>query len=317
MTGTSAATTCQVTYTPGGTSPRTDTLTANYAPVTTHLTSSGTFQLSITQVALTGGHAELDEWEAAPLFRVENLRRNATQTLFAFGENDGNITVNVYVKFDIRTLGPTSTRMTLYTQVVRLTPDQEINGKLDSRFSVKFNPTPGVYVVTATIYWSPSSTTIGDPSFKANRDTETFVFVALGANFNGPSILFLPKLDGATGQTFTLQIINQSNTNLLVSVTITLRNPDATITRLTSSIIPTNPGQIRNDVTIKTPILTVTGTYCFRASLKYGIDTNNNGALDSNEILGTGKTVSNCFTVAPQGTSTSLVGCHDDGDDDD
>src|SRR5437867_2026898 len=52
LSGTGATATCQVTFTPSGTAPRTDTIAGSYSGDTTHDTSSGTFDVSITTVAL-------------------------------------------------------------------------------------------------------------------------------------------------------------------------------------------------------------------------------------------------------------------------
>src|SRR2546425_1117111 len=299
LTGTSAASTCQVTYTPGGTSPRTDTLTANYAPATTHLTSSGTFQLSITQVALTGGHAKLIGYRAAPGFSIQNIQLDATQTLFAMGKNDGNITVKVYVLFNIKT--PSGTSPVLYTQVVQLSPNQVINGRNDTRFSAQFKPMPGSYTVIATIYYSPSSATRGDPSFKPdNASTKTFTFTVLGARFNGDEALtFAHTFHATSTQTFNAQEVNRANIPLLTRIDITVTNPDGTISSFTSPSFLLNPSQNRKDISFNLRLSNQNGHYCFTATLKYGIDTNGNGVLDNNEILGHGKTVKGCFNVVP------------------
>jgi len=205
--------------------------------------------------------------------------------------------------------------MTLYTQVVQLSPSQVINGRDDTRFSVQFRPIPGTYTVTATIYYSPSSTTIGDPSFKPdNASAKTFTFTVLGAKLSGQGIHFQDELDAGDVQSFNAHVTNLSNKELLVRVDVSIRNPDETTSQITSASFLLNPGQTRNDITVKTSVLTVPGDYCLTASLKYGIVTNNDGILDDKKILGTSKTVHGCFEVK-QNTSSGQSACDDEDDD--
>src|SRR2546422_411637 len=98
----------------------------------------------------------------------------------AFAVNDGNQTVWSYVKFTVT--GDSGVNQVLYTQVVQLTPGQQINGNTDPRFAALFTPTnPGTYFVQATVYFSNSSTQppIGDPAFITtppnNNATTSFI----------------------------------------------------------------------------------------------------------------------------------------------
>lgn len=189
-----------------------------------------------------------------------------------------------------------------------------INGRGDARFAVQFNPVPGTYQVTATIFFSPSSTTIGDPSFKPDSaSAKTFSFTVLGARFSGHGINFQDDLDGTTGQAFTVQVTNLSNQDLLARVDVTIVNPDGTTSQISSDSILLHPGQTRNDISFSTAVLTSAGDYCFDATLKFGVDANNNGILSDTGTLGKSRTAHDCFSVEPQ--NHDCTSC-DDVDDD-
>jgi len=301
LNGTSATTTCQVTYTPTGTAPRTDTLTANYAPATTHLTSSGTFQLRINQQVVTAGHAKLIQWRAEAKFNPNDLRRNPTQILRAFGLNDGTVTVNVYVQFAIT--NPDGTTNTIYTQVVSLQPGQSINGRLDNRFTASFTTLPGRTNVTATIFYSSVSSTIGDVSFTPDTaSAKTFSFNMLGVRTD--EINFEDDIT-STSQSFDVSVQNVANIDLVSRIDITIRQPDRSTTSYVSDTLLSQSGQ-NGEIKFIVPLTGPDGTYCFTATVKYGIDTNHNGQLDNNEILGTSGRQHDCFSAdtddAPAGS---------------
>ncbi|OLD01771.1 MAG: hypothetical protein AUJ07_10565 [Crenarchaeota archaeon 13_1_40CM_3_53_5] len=297
------------TYTATGTFIVTLTVTDNSGN-----TGSSSAPIIVSQVSATGGHVKLIGYRAAPGFSIQNLQLDATQTLFAMGKNDGNITVKVYVLFNIKT--PSGTSLVLYTQVVQLSPNQVINGRNDTRFSAQFKPMPGSYTVIATIYYSPSSSTRGDPSFKPdNASTKTFTFTVLGARFNGDEALtFAHTFHATSTQTFNAQEVNRANIPLLTRIDITVTNPDGTISSFTSPSFLLNPSQNRKDISFNLRLSNQNGHYCFTATLKYGIDTNGNGVLDNNEILGRGKTVKGCFNVVPN-DGLAQNSCDDEDDD--
>ncbi len=145
--------------------------------------NSATAKSNVTVVppSLAGAHASLARWKASPEFHHLSISsRGPTETLRAFGINDGNVTVFVYADFHI--VGDTGVNTHLFTQVVQLAPGAMINGKTDPRFSASFNPALGSYTVTATIFFSPSvvQPPIGDPSFKPDLASEkTFSFTVV------------------------------------------------------------------------------------------------------------------------------------------
>jgi PKD repeat protein len=128
------------------------------------------------------GHASLFQWGVRPQFKKFSItRQGPIEPIQAFGFNDDNRTIWTYVQFKITGDGGVSS--TLHTQVVQLTPGQQINGNTDPRFTASFVPSiPGSYSVLATIYHSTSSTmpSIGDPSFIANLgDQGSVTFLVL------------------------------------------------------------------------------------------------------------------------------------------
>jgi len=135
---------------------------------------------STTVFSVTGAHASLVRWKADVDSKRLSLSKSSIQTLRAFGANDGNRTVWVFVRF--HTLSATGTTADFYTQEVQLSPGQTINGKTDTRFSATFTVALGAYTVTSTIYYSASivQPPLGDPSFKPDlpsQKTLTFTVV--------------------------------------------------------------------------------------------------------------------------------------------
>jgi len=265
------------------------------------LGSSGNFQLSITSQVVTEGHAKLIQWRADAKFNPDNLRRNPTQILRAFGLNDGTVTVNVYVRFDIT--NPDGTTSTIYTQVVSLTAGQSINGRLDNRFTANFNPLPGRTNVTATIFYSTASSTIGDISFTPDTaSARTFSFRVLGIRTD--DLNFNDEITG-TSQSFDTSIRNAANIDLVSRIDVTVLQPDGTTTSYTSGGLLLQSGQ-NGRIIFTVPLTGPDGTYCFTATVKFGIDANHKGQLDNNEILGTTGKQHDCFFAdtddAPAGT---------------
>jgi hypothetical protein len=99
-----------------------------------------------------GGHASLVRWRSFPEFRHEILSRNPIQTLLAAVANNGNQTIDVYVRFDVTV--DTGGEFSLLTRQVTLVPGQEIDSRSNSSFTAHFSPFPGVYTVTATVYYN-------------------------------------------------------------------------------------------------------------------------------------------------------------------
>ena len=124
-------------------------------------------------------HASLDHFKADVAINRESLSRDPTNTFRAFGANDGNVSVFVYVKFHI-ILGYGVSRDS-YTQVVELSPSQTINGKKDSRFSATIAPDQlGIWTVTATIYYSVVNGQIGSSSYSPDYSSQkTYSFTVL------------------------------------------------------------------------------------------------------------------------------------------
>jgi len=299
--------------------PRTDTISANYGGDAIHSGSSGTFQLSIvTQQVVSPGHAKLIQWRADSKFNPNDLRRSPTQVLRAFGVNDGNVTVNVYVQFIIT--NPDGTTSTIYTQVVSLTPGQSINGRLDNRFTASFNALPGRTNVTATIFYSALSSTIGDVSFTPDTaSAKTFSFRVPGIrtgdfNFNDDIT--------TTSQSFDASIRNMANIDLVSRIDVSIKQPDGTATIYTSGALLLQSGR-DGHIIFTVPLTGPDGNYCFTATVKFGIDANHNGQLDNNEILGTTGTQRDCFFAdtddAPAGTviAQPMTITHLSTDDDD
>ena len=82
----------------------------------------------------------------------------------------------------ITVTGDSGVNQVLYTQIVQLTPGQQINGNQDPRFSANFVPTtPGTYFIQATVYFSNSSTQppINDSTFTTSppNNNATFSFI--------------------------------------------------------------------------------------------------------------------------------------------
>jgi len=110
----------------------------------------------------------------------QGLLQNGADPIQAFAVNDGNQTVWSYVKFTVT--GDSGVNQVLYTQIVQLTPGQQINGNQDPRFSANFFPTsPGTYFIQATVFFSNSSTQppINDGSFTTSppNNNATFSFI--------------------------------------------------------------------------------------------------------------------------------------------
>jgi len=123
-------------------------------------------QIMVSQ-GVPGAHVSFFQWSARPQFKKFSItRQGPTEPIQAFAVNDGNKTVWSLVRFVVT--ADSGVNQVLYTQVVQLTPGQEINGNQDPRFAANFVPTtPGTYFIQATVYYSTSSTQppVGDPSF--------------------------------------------------------------------------------------------------------------------------------------------------------
>jgi len=123
-------------------------------------------QIVVSQ-GLPGAHVSFFQWSARPQFKKFSItRQGPIEPIQAFAVNDGNKTVWSQVRFVVT--ADSGVNQVLYTQVVQLTPGQEINGNQDPRFAANFVPTtPGTYFIQATVYYSTSSTQppVGDPSF--------------------------------------------------------------------------------------------------------------------------------------------------------
>jgi len=264
-------------------------------------TATTSRDIRVTQQVTNPGHAKLIQWRADAKFNPDNLRRNPTQVLRAYGLNDGTVTVNVYVQFSVT--NPDGTTNTIYTQVVSLTPGQSINGRVDNRFTASFTTLPGRTNVTATIFYSSISSTIGDLSFKPDTaSAKTFSFNALGIRTD--EINFEDDIT-STSQTFDISIQNAANIDLISRIDITIRQPDGTTTNYVSDSLLLQTGR-NGEIKFIVPLTGPDGTYCFTATVKYGIDTNHNGQLDNNEILGTSGRQHDCFSAdtddAPAGS---------------
>jgi len=139
--------------------------------VTDNSGSTGTASASITVSPgnVAEGHASLARWSAQPSDHHESLSKAPTNTFSAFGVNDGNQTVWVYVQFHL--VSDQGASLNLYTEVVQLSPGQTINGKTDSMFTTVFTPPgTGSFSVTATIFYSANSVAppIGSAAFTAD-----------------------------------------------------------------------------------------------------------------------------------------------------
>ena len=161
-----------------------DSTTGSGATTSHVYTSSGTFNITlivtdnngktgiasasviVSPATVAGAHASLAKWSAQPDLHHQSIDKDPTNTLMAYGVNDGNRTVWVYVQFHI--VSDTGSSTNLYTQRVQLAPSQAINGKTDSRFSAVFIPPgTGSFTVVATIYYSANTVAppLGDASF--------------------------------------------------------------------------------------------------------------------------------------------------------
>jgi len=100
------------------------------------------------------GHARLAHGKASPAFHHFVIGKDGTtQTFFAIGLNDGNVTVQAYVIFHVTGDGGVNNQT--FTQVVPLAVGQLINGKTTSSFSSAYTITAiGSYSVTAEIFFN-------------------------------------------------------------------------------------------------------------------------------------------------------------------
>ena len=123
-------------------------------------------QIVVSQ-GLPGAHVSFFQWSVRPQFKKFSItKQGPIELIQAFAVNDGNKTVWSHVRFVVT--ADSGVNQVLYTQVVQLTPGQEINGNQDPRFAANFVPTtPGTYFIQATVYYSTSSTQppVSDPSF--------------------------------------------------------------------------------------------------------------------------------------------------------
>src|SRR2546422_3769135 len=167
--------------------------TANTYTVTLTVTDnaglSRSAQASITVSPVVTGcngcHVSFFQWGLRTQWKKfsisqQGLVQNGADPIQAFAVNDGNQTVWSYVKFTVT--GDSGVNQVLYTQVVQLTPGQQINGNQDPRFSANFVPTsPGTYFIQATVFFSNSSTQppINDGSFTTSppNNNATFSFI--------------------------------------------------------------------------------------------------------------------------------------------
>jgi len=156
--------------------------------VTDNAGLSRSAQASITVSPVVTGcngcHVSFFQWSVRPQFKKYSISLQqhivGGDPIQAFAVNDGNQTVWSYVKFTVT--GDSGVNQVLYTQIVQLTPGQQINGNTDPRFAALFTPTnPGTYFVQATVYFSNSSAQppIGDPAFITtppnNNATTSFI----------------------------------------------------------------------------------------------------------------------------------------------
>jgi PKD repeat protein len=158
------------TYTTLGTFTVTLTVTDNSG-------KTGTTTSTITIIdCVVGGHASFDGYGARALYKKDRLSIHPTQTLLASAINDNTTVVTVYVHFKV--IDGDGVTLNVDTAVVSLVPGQTVDGTINSTFAIDFNPSPGTFIVTATLFFSSTqSTTIGDPSFQVS-DTKTFSFTA-------------------------------------------------------------------------------------------------------------------------------------------
>ena len=112
-----------------------------------------------------------------------------------------------------------------------------------------------------------------------------------------------------TSQSFDASIRNVANVDLVSRVDVTIKQLDRTTTSYASGALLLQSGQEGHIIFI-VPLIGPDGTYCFAATVKFGIDANRNGQLDNNEILGTSGTQHDCFFAdtddAPLGVVIAL-----------
>ena len=97
-------------------------------------------------------------------------------------------------------------------------------------------------------------------------------------------------------ENFTAKLTNPSSQTLLVRVDLTATRPDGLKDKSKTSF-PLSTGQTMTDLTFSYTPTDGTGTYCFSAPLKYGVDTSGNGVLEDSEVLGGRSAMTGCFTV--------------------
>jgi len=148
-------------------------------------TAQATITVQPTGAVCAGCHVSFFQWSLRTQWKKfsisqQGLLQNGADPIQAFAVNDGNQTVWSYVKFTVT--GDSGVNQVLYTQIVQLTPGQQINGNQDPRFSANFVPTtPGTYFIQATVYFSNSSTQppINDSTFTTSppNNNATFSFI--------------------------------------------------------------------------------------------------------------------------------------------
>jgi PKD repeat protein len=98
-------------------------------------------------------------------------------------------------------------------------------------------------------------------------------------------------------QTFVAQLTNPASVPVLIRFDLTITRPGGSKEMFISPSFALNPGQTLKGLSFYYTPSGGLGTYCFKAPLKYGTDTNNNGVLEDGEILGKRSAVSGCFQV--------------------
>src|SRR5207245_1693110 len=101
------------------------------------LTGQSSAQIVVSQ-GPPGVHVSFFQWSLRPLWKKFSIVQqgkinNGADPIQAFAVNDGNQAVWSYVRFVVT--ADSGVNQILYTQVVQLTPGQEINGNQDPRFA--------------------------------------------------------------------------------------------------------------------------------------------------------------------------------------
>jgi hypothetical protein len=102
----------------------------------------------------TGGHARLAHGKASPAFHHFVISKvGTTQTFFAIGLNDGNVTVQAYVVFHVT--GDGGVNNFTFTHVATLLSGALIDGKTNASFASPYTITAiGPYSVTAELFFN-------------------------------------------------------------------------------------------------------------------------------------------------------------------